>query len=944
MDEKAGLPPYSAPTAPTPTPRPTFHRRRGPRRTRLFRNIAFACLVLLLWVQWRQLRRTDSKLPRLSVDKFNADLETCKKLRAKPTDPIGLGRDKNARYIDGAKPTLIKNATIWVGEPATGHDARDAAAWSWVHGDVFLEHGLIKKVESGISAAVLPKDTIVYDAQGRPLTAGIIDMHSHAGVYSLPELEGNADGNEFSDNITPWARSLDAIFPLDPQIQVIKSGGVTTSLVLPGSANNIDGEAFVIKHAVGKADGRAETSAADMLADPEGNWRYMKMACGENPKRVHGSRTNRPSSRMGESYEFRHAFEQARNLIRKQDDWCHKAESVGIEGVDEYLPQEIFWEALGAALRGQVHINTHCYTIPDLEAMVDHTNEFEFPIRAFHHAHQTYLVPEILKRTWGGRPPASALFAENMYYKVEAYIGSIFAGKKLYDEGLTPIYVSDNPVLNAQHVVFEAAKGYHYGLPYHAALASVTSAPAEELGLGKRLGKIKPGFDADVVVWDSDPLSVGAAPAQVWIDGTAQFKDPVVLKKPTPKPIVPNEALGDIVEEPTDMRDVLFTGVTHALFSSDESLAAEGEPFNVVVSHGKLSCVGLCKEEVNKAGESGAQIIALKDGYLYEPPVAVSGTLGLNEIDSESMTDNGASPLAFSRGIDGLMFGSKKLQAGFHAGVTRAISVPKFSGQATHHGTSVGFVTNALTSVEDNAVFADDIAVHYTYTPEVKSVTGSISAAFGALRSKLFSLKTVGDGPLPYSEDYFLKQVLDGNRTLALTVNSADAIAAVLRVKKDVEEFYDGQPINVAIIGAGEAHLVANEIAEANIGVILSPLLKKAQSWDNRRTLSGAPLTEGTNVDRLLDAGVKVGIGLDEDWEVRVLGFSAGIAYHNGEGRLSEKKALDLVSRNIYEILGAEVPSAFESGHFVVSEGSPLDIGSRVKGIGSGNGKVAVFV
>ena len=93
-----------------------------------------------------------------------------------------------------------------------------------------------------------------------------------------------------------------------------------------------------------------------------------------------------------------------------------------------------------------------------------------------------------------------------MYYKAEAYIGSEYAGKFLYEEGLTPVYVSDNPVLSAQHVIFEAAKGYKFGLPYHAALASVTSEPADLLGLGQRLGKIKPGYDADIVVWDSDPL------------------------------------------------------------------------------------------------------------------------------------------------------------------------------------------------------------------------------------------------------------------------------------------------------------------------------------------------------------------------------------------------------------------------------------------------------
>ena len=119
------------------------------------------------------------------------------------------------------------------------------------------------------------------------------------------------------------------------------------------------------------------------------------MACGENAKRIYGKIGHSPFSRLGESWEFRHAFEHAAKIVRAQDDWCEAAASQGIENVDTYLPQELEWESLGAALRGQVHINTHCYTVPDLEAFVDHTNEFKFPVRAFHHAHQTFLVPEV---------------------------------------------------------------------------------------------------------------------------------------------------------------------------------------------------------------------------------------------------------------------------------------------------------------------------------------------------------------------------------------------------------------------------------------------------------------------------------------------------------------------------------------------------------------------
>lgn len=418
--EKNPLPPYSAVAGAHDAPHWQHPQgRRHIRRSRALRLAVISFLAFIAYAQWKQIPSSPAGAPHnndgrhhhpghrhptvtrhgLSLAKLRDNLDTCAKLRSKPQDPIGLGRDRNARYIDGHKPTLIRNATVWIGEPVDGtapQEARNGTGWEWITSDVFVEYGLIKQVERDIDASSLPQDTIVWDAQGRQLTAGIIDMHSHAGVDPLPTLDGNEDTNEMSSDTTPYVRSIDGIKPNDQQIQVVKSGGVTTSLVLPGSGNNIGGEAYVIKLAVGAPDGRNEISATDMLADPEGNWRYMKMACGENAKRVYGRvGLQGPVSRLGESWEFRHAFEQAARLNSEQDDWCDNAESVGTENVKSYLRQELEWESLGAALRGQVHINTHCYTIPDLEAMVDHTNEFKFPVRAFHHAHQTFLVPEV---------------------------------------------------------------------------------------------------------------------------------------------------------------------------------------------------------------------------------------------------------------------------------------------------------------------------------------------------------------------------------------------------------------------------------------------------------------------------------------------------------------------------------------------------------------------
>ncbi|KAG9546445.1 amidohydrolase, partial [Aureobasidium melanogenum] len=596
-------------------------------------------------------------------------------------------------------------------------------------------------------------------------------------------------------------------------------------------------------------------------------------------------------------------------------------------------------------LRGQVRVNTHCYTIPDLEMYVRLTNEFKFRVYAFHHAHQTYLVPDVLKRAYGGTP-AAALFGDNMYYKVESYRASEQSGKILYENGITPVYVSDNPVINSQHVKHEAAKAYGYGLPYHAALNGLTSAPAELLGMGERLGKVKPGFDADIVVWDSDPLSLGAAPVQVWIDGAPQFKHPVELKKPLTPPIKPDLLLaGDHEEAETD-KDVVFTGVTNIRIPGLTSSSELKGPATVVVSQGKIVCAGSCDTEARTATKKNARTVALRNGYLTRPLTAFGSGLGLQEIMAQPQTHDGSvNDKVWARAVDGLLLDGKNLFAAYRHGVTKAISAPMADNYAgiSLRGVSAGFLTGAKTPMSKGAVFAEEAAVHYDFTLNARNdANPSISSLVADLRHKLLEAvknnETITDS---FAEAASLKKVVEGKSALVLSVHSADAISALLRLKSTVE-FASKTSLRLVVLGAAESHLVAEELAAAKVAVVLAPLLPWAQSWDQRRSLMGAPLHNGTAIDVLLDAGVRVAIGVDEIWETRDLGLTAGIALKNSEGRLTEQQALDLVSTNFYDFLGLEMPDA--ESEFVVYEGSPLEIGGRVVAIADGSGKTEVWV
>jgi imidazolonepropionase-like amidohydrolase len=544
-----------------------------------------------------------------------------------------------------------------------------------------------------------------------------------------------------------------------------------------------------------------------------------------------------------------------------------------------------------------------------------------------------------------------------VYYKVEAYTASEKAGRILYQNGITPTYVSDNPVLNSQHVVFEAAKAYGNGLPYHAALAGVTSAPAELLGLGHRLGKIKEGYDADIVVWDSDPLSAGATPVQVWIDGAPQFEDPIVLKKPPNPPMTPDETLGNNAVMGEVQGNVVFTGVSTVHMNDLEKTFDASEETVAIITDGKITCIGSCKEELTATPKTDTPSIHLKNGYITLPFTAFGSSLGLLEIDAEADTQDGPPPKdGISRAVDGLAFGGKQLASAFGQGVTRAISAPS-TGSIEAKGLSVGLNTGARHALDEGAVWNPEVALHYTLTLDAKTdKTPSISSAIGMLRRKLLSAvdELVGksadeSSSAKYEERSYLKRVVSGTLPLVLTVHSADTISKIILLKKEIEtaitkslsteDSLSHPKLRIILLGGAESHLVAPALASSNISVVLAPLLPHAQTWDQRRGLTGAPLTNGTAIDALLDAGVLVGIGVEEVWETRDLRLLAGIAYANSGGRLRFEDALNLVGGNFEKMLGLDRERNGKGkeieGDWVVWEGSPLDVGGRVRGVGS---------
>ncbi|KAI0635342.1 carbohydrate esterase family 9 protein [Trametes polyzona] len=864
-------------------------------------------------------------------------LDKCRLLDVEPGPPPDFyTRTESDRFVPGTKATFIKNATIWTGRV----DGLEV-----LHGDVLLDGGVIKRV--GIikdSELERYKDVTRLDAQGKWVSPGIIDLHSHLGVYNSPTLSGAFDVNSRKGPVLPWLRALDGLNTHDDAYKLSIAGGVTTSLVLPGSANAIGGQGIVIK--LRPPTDRSPTGMLlespyetnSTVYDPRTHFRYrqMKHACGENPDRVYSG------TRMDTAWAFRQAYEKARQIKQAQDDFCEKAKKGEWTGLGDF-PEELQWEALVNVLRGRVKVQTHCYETVDLDDLVRITNEFKFPIAAFHHAHETYLVPDTIKSAYG-HPPAIALFATNARYKRESYRGSEFAPKILAENGLQVVLKSDHPVLNSRHLIYEAQQAHFYGLPHNLALASVTTTPATVIGQEHRIGYVKEGYDADLIVWDSHPLALGATPQQVWIDGVAQLDAPHLISKPDAlqkRPATPNfdkeakealkyEGLPPLEPKPSNARTVVFTNVSSVYLREGatvkEVYSAFAEPTTVVVREGRLACVGAC--QLSEAGED-AEYIDLEGGAVSPGLVSVGSPLGLEEIRSEPTTRDGVvlDPLAqvvpeiaggggaLIRAADGLLFGTRDALLAYRSGVTTAITAPVSSGFLS--GLSTAFSTVGRHKLEDGALHQEIVALHVSISP---IGVPSVSTQIAALRHILLG-ETKGD----------LKRAVNGVKegeiVLAIHVQSADAIASIIALKYEVEERVE-RGIKVTLIGATEAHLLAKELGEANIGVVISPTRPFPHHWEKRRLLPGPPLSERNALAELRAHNVTVAVGVNEAWMVRNTRFDVAWAALESNGTISKSEALALASTNVEQLLGVNADERYAD--LVATRGGDLFDFSKV--------------
>jgi imidazolonepropionase-like amidohydrolase len=398
-----------------------------------------------------------------------------------------------APRVQGQNPStiFIQNATIFT-----------VTQGNIEHGGILIRDGKIAAVGADLKA---PDGAVVIDATGQFVIPGIIDCHSHIAV------DGSV--NEGGPAVSSMANIADVLNPEDISIYDDLAGGVTTANILHGSANPIGGQTIVIKLRWGK-------QASDLPF--QGALPGIKFALGENPKRSSftpppGIPPRYPATRLGVEEVIRQAFIEATEYKKQWDDY-NTRKAAGEAGLvaprrDEQL------EPLVEVMEGKRYVHSHCYRADEILMLMRVAKEFGFKVRTFQHVLEGYKVADEIAASGAG----GSTFSDWWGYKVEAYDAIPYNAALMTERGVI-VSINSDDAEEARQLNQEAAKSMKYGgLSANDALKLITINPAIQLGIDKRVGSIEVGKDADLVIYNHNPLSVYAVAQKTLIDGQVYF-------------------------------------------------------------------------------------------------------------------------------------------------------------------------------------------------------------------------------------------------------------------------------------------------------------------------------------------------------------------------------------------------------------------------------------
>ncbi len=843
-----------------------------------------------------------------------------------------------ARVWSQTRPVVVRHATVM---PASGPAIEDGA--------VAFADGKILAVGRDADVATPPGAEEV-DGTGLYVTPGVIDAHSHLGVYASPDTTSTSDGNEATAPVTAEVSAEHSFWPQDPGLRRAAAGGVTSLLVLPGSANLIGGRGFPVKLHFGR-------SAAEMRFP--GAKDSLKMACGENPRRVYGTAQRRaPSTRMGNVAGYRQAFAKAREYLERWEAWKKKRAKKPEEAGAAPL-RDLQLETLGEVLRGNLLVQSHCYRADEMAVMLQVADEFGYSIRAFHHSLEAYKLRDRLAE----KNVAVATWADWWGFKMEAWDGIPENAGLVSQAGGRAVIHSDS-ALGIQRLNQEAGKALwrarESGIPVteEEALRWVTLHPAWVMGVEDRTGSLEPGKMADVVLWKNHPLSVYARAQRVWADGVVTYDaasgaveasdfelgeraggSAKLVARPSAPPALKDVGLGERCEPLKDAECArpLEVKADACTAFQDVAVLSQGKWMahaSVLVENGKVTRV---QPGALGAVPAGCRAVEGKGRVLTPGFVDALTSLGVVEVGLEESTvddtlrgEAAKEPIrAALRAADSLNPAAETFPVARLGGVTAAGVIPEgglVSGQSAWVGT-------------DGTVRRTPLALHvHLGVSGRNAVSGSRALVLERLRELLSDAREYNQRKGDFEQNRMralaasrldlesLQPALAGTLPVVVTANRVSDIRAVLALGREFG-------LKVLIAGGREAWRVAPELAAAKVPVIVQPTQNLPSNFDglNSRLDSAALLSA---------AGVKVLIStLGESHTVRTLAQEAGNAVAWG---LPYEEALRAITSNVTEAFGLEGGQVApgQVADLVLWNGEPLEVSSRPLGMWLGGKQV----
>ncbi len=836
-----------------------------------------------------------------------------------------------------AGTVLVRNATIWTQD---GRGVLEAA-------DLLARDGKIVEIGTGLTA---PDGALVIEAAGMHVTPGIIDAHSHSG----------SDGtNEASNNITAEVSSEYVLNPTRINIYQQLAGGTTAAQILHGSANAIGGQSALVKW-------RYKASRArDMLI--EGAIPTIKFALGENPKRsafslpFPGIPRRYPATRMGVANSIRRAFLAAQDY---QADWQRYDELSEAQQQRAVPPRRnLQLETLVEILEDRRKVHSHSYRQDEIIMLMRVAEEVGFKVNTFQHVLEGYRASHEI----AAHGASASTFSDWWAYKIEAYEAIPYNGAIMHDDGVLVSFNSDSGEL-ARHLNLEAAKAIKYGgLPDTEALAFVTSNPARQLHLFDRMGSITAGKDADFVVWNGPPLSIYSRPEYTFVDGRKVFDrsldrqihaaraaekarivaliegddeeedeaaetdeaeatedpgEPHRFADPQPRDYAANPAVGAVAivgaMVHTVSGDVIDSGV-------------------VVFEAGVITAVGGAGTPV----PDGATRIDAAGKHLFPGMISMDSQLGITEIDSVAGTIDTAEINEFNsdlRAEVAIHASSELLPVARANGITHALTSPR-GGTITGASALIrldGWTWEEMTALPRAGMHlafpgggGGGFAALFGPPPSEEEIERQRREALKRIDAFLDDARAYGraktaeaGGGARHDVDVKLAgmlPVLAGEVPLFIHTRGAGAIKAALEWGAD-------QEFRIVILDSGDTWRAAEELAAANVPVIVSSVMVIPGNQDDPYDAMYA------NAGKLHAAGVEIAIADGSGpANERNVPYQAGFAAAYG---LTPEAALRAVTLAPAEMLGlGDTLGSIEVGKsasLVLADGDLLEIRTNV--------------